>query len=77
MRVLTIVEIRDGSQNVAARVQRLGFAGSARGAPAREKDDLGVDECPRGEALVQGLAERKCGCHLATASLSPIRAFIS
>ena len=61
---LTIVEIRDGFQNPAARVQRLWCVDSARGTPAREKDNLGVDKRSRGDALVQGLAERKCGGHL-------------
>ena len=60
---LTIVEIRDGFQDTTACVQRSWCVDSTGGGPAGEKDDLGVDERSRGDALDQSLAERECGCH--------------
>jgi len=60
---LTMVEIRDGFQNMAVGIQCLRSTDPARRVPAREQDDLGVYERPRADAVVQCLAEGKCGGH--------------
>jgi len=49
---LTIVKVRDCSQDVAAGVERLWPTDSTGGVPMRVQDDLGVDEAPRGDSLV-------------------------
>jgi len=66
MQRLTVVEIRNRFQNAAACIQCPRSINFASGVLAREQDDLGVDERSRGDTFVQGLAERKCGCHQAT-----------
>ena len=61
---LTIIKIRNAFQHMAARVESLWSTNSARSVLARERDDLGIDERPRRDALVQCLTEGKCGGHL-------------
>lgn len=58
-----MLEIRNGFQDMAAGIQRFGSINATEGVLAREQDYSGIDECPRGDALAQGLAERRCGCH--------------
>jgi len=56
---LTIVEIRNAFQHMAARIESLWSANSARRVLAREHDDLGIDKRPRRDALAQCLTEGK------------------
>ena len=60
-----MIEIRDGFQDMTARVQHLGPIDKTGRVLAREQDDLGVDERSRDDTLTKGLAERRCGCHTA------------
>ena len=53
-----MIEISNRLQNMAGRIQRLWSIDSTSGVLAREQDDLGVDERPGSDTLVQGLAER-------------------
>ena len=62
-RGLTIVEIRDGSQNMAARIERLWSANPPGGIPTREQDNFRVGERSRSDSIVQCLTEGKCGGH--------------
>ena len=60
---LTIIEIRDSLQNVAVSVENFWLRDSTRGIPARVQDDLGVDEAPGGDSLIQSLTESSSSRH--------------
>ena len=62
-RGLTIVEIGDGFQNTAVCVQPL-WPTDPAGVPAREQDNLGVIERPKGGALAQRLTEGRYDGHI-------------
>lgn len=49
---LTVIEIRDGLQNVAAGVERFRVRDSTAGGLAGIQDDLGVDKYTGGDALI-------------------------
>jgi len=61
---LTIVEVRNGFQDVAVGVKSLWSADSTGGVPVRVQDDLGVDEITGGDSLVKSLAKSDGGCHV-------------
>ena len=54
---LTIVEVRNGPQDVTAGIQRLGFANGPGGVPSGEQDYLRVDKSPGGYGVVQRLSQ--------------------
>ena len=58
-KVLTIFEVRDRLQNVAVCVERSRSTDAIGGIPARIQDNLGVNEIPGGNSLVQSLAESR------------------
>ena len=61
---LTIVEVRDCSQDVAVGVECLWPADLTGGVSARVQDDFGVDEVAGGNSLVQSLAKSNGSRHV-------------
>ena len=63
--MLTIVEIRNGLENMAVGVERLWPTDPTVGVPVtvRIQNDLRVNEVPRGYALIQSLAKSGSSCH--------------
>ena len=61
---LTTVEVRDCFQDMAGGIERLRSTDPTGGIPMRVQDDLGVDEVPRGDSLVQSLAKSSGGSHI-------------
>ena len=51
-----IVEVGQSPQDMAAGVQRPGFADGSRNVPVREQDDLRVGKPPGGYGIVQSLS---------------------
>ena len=62
--VLTVVEVRNRLQDMAIGVKSFWSADSTREVSVRVQDDLGIDEVPRGDSLVQSLAKRNGGGHV-------------
>jgi len=60
---LTIVKVRDSLQDVAVGIKGLRPTDLTGGIPMRVQDDLGVDEAPGGNSLVQSLAKSSSGRH--------------
>jgi len=60
---LTIIKVGDCFENVAIGVERLWPTDPTGGVPVRIQEDLGVDEIPGGDPLVQSLAKSRGGCH--------------
>ena len=69
---LTVVEVGHCSQDVAVGVQGLWLADSTRGVFVRIQDDLGVDEIPGGDPIVQGLAKSGSGRHASERSTNKV-----
>ncbi len=63
--VLTIIKVRDGFQDVAVGIERLRPTDPVTGGiPMGVQDNLGIDEIPRGDSLVQSLAKSSGSRHV-------------
>lgn len=60
---LTISKVRDGFEDITVGVESPWATDSTGRIPVRVQEDLGVGETPRGDPLVQGLAESWGGRH--------------
>ena len=61
---LTIVKVRDFLQDTAVGIECLWPTDTTGGVPIRVQDDLGVDEAPGGDPLVQGLTKSSGSRHI-------------
>jgi len=65
--MLTIIEVRDGFQNVAVGIERLWPTDTTGGVPVRVQDNLRVYKVPGGDSLVQSTEKSdssRHGCEL-------------
>ena len=61
--VRTVVEVRYCLQDMAIGVEGFWPTDSTGDVSVRVQGDLGVDEFPRGDSLVESFAKRNCGGH--------------
>ena len=60
----TMVEVRDGFKNEAVGVECLWPTDFTGRVPVRVQDDLGIDEIPGGDSLIQSFAKSRGSCHV-------------
>ena len=71
--VRTVVEVWYCLQDMAIGVEGFWPKDSTGDVSVRVQDDLGIDEVPRGDSLVESFAKRNCGGHVC--KLSEMGAF--